>query len=124
MLLTPDRIWPAVRRQSRHALETGALVPIATSVHVLEEQGLRFAVRRVERIAASISPLSKSAWRSELTSSISTPGWRARKSFRRGISQRTARLGNRLIVTAPAPCPRRTRAVASPIASSASWTSR
>lgn len=51
MLLTPDQLWPAVRRQSCHALDTGALVPIATSVHVLEEQGLRFAVRRVEYIA-------------------------------------------------------------------------
>lgn len=50
MLLTPEQLWPAVRRQSRHALDTGALVPISTSVHVLEEQGLRFAVRRVERI--------------------------------------------------------------------------
>ncbi len=49
-LLSPEELWPAVRRQSRHALNTGALVPIATSVHVLEEQGLRFAVRRVERI--------------------------------------------------------------------------
>ena len=50
MQLNPDQLWPAVRRQSRHALDRGALVPIATSVHVLEEQGLRFAVRRVEKI--------------------------------------------------------------------------
>lgn len=50
MLLTPDQIWPAVRRRSEQALNTGALVPIATSVHGLEEQGLRFAVRRVEHI--------------------------------------------------------------------------
>ena len=50
MLLTPDRIWPKVRQQSEQALTTGALVPMSTSVHVLEEQGLRFAVRRAERI--------------------------------------------------------------------------
>lgn len=51
MLLTPEQLWPAVRSRSEQALNTGALVPIATSVHVLEERGLRFAVRRVERIA-------------------------------------------------------------------------
>lgn len=50
-LLEPEEIWSAVRRKSRHALETGALVPLSTSVHVLEEQGMRFAVRRVERMA-------------------------------------------------------------------------
>lgn len=50
MLLTPDQIWPAVRHRSRHALKTGALVPMSTSVHVLEEQGLRLAMRRVERM--------------------------------------------------------------------------
>lgn len=50
MQLAPDQLWPAVKHQSRHALNTGALVPIATSVHVLEERGLRFAVRRVEHI--------------------------------------------------------------------------
>lgn len=51
MLLTPDQLWPVVRRQSHHALETGALVPMSTSVQGLKDQGLRFAVRRVERIA-------------------------------------------------------------------------
>lgn len=51
MLLTPDRLWATVRSQSRRALETGALVPISTSAHVLEDQGLTFAVRRVEKIA-------------------------------------------------------------------------
>jgi ATP adenylyltransferase len=50
-MLTSGELWSAVRRQSRRALETGALVPISTSVHVLAEQGLRFAVRRVEYIA-------------------------------------------------------------------------
>ncbi len=50
VLLTPDQLWPTVRSQSRRALESGALMPISTSVHVLEEHGLKFAVRRVEKI--------------------------------------------------------------------------
>ncbi|XOZ34437.1 DUF4922 domain-containing protein [Halomonadaceae bacterium KBTZ08] len=58
MSLSPDQLWPAVRRQSHLALANGALVPLATSVTVLEAQGLRFSVRQLERLAqkAAASP--------------------------------------------------------------------
>lgn len=51
MLLSPDQLWPAVAAQSRRARDSGALVPISTAAHALEEAGMRFAVRRVEGIA-------------------------------------------------------------------------
>lgn len=51
MPLSPDQLWPTVRRQSHLALANGALVPLATSVTVLEAQGLRFSVRQLERLA-------------------------------------------------------------------------
>jgi len=44
-ILTTDRIWPRVRRQSREAQAAGALVPLETAVHTLEEKGVPFTVR-------------------------------------------------------------------------------
>jgi ATP adenylyltransferase len=43
--LPPGTLWPRVITQTQSALENGALQPIATEIHSLEEQGVNFLVR-------------------------------------------------------------------------------
>lgn len=43
--LPPGTLWPRVIAQTQSALENGALQPIATEIHSLEEQGVNFLVR-------------------------------------------------------------------------------
>lgn len=43
--LLPGTLWPRVIAQTQSALENGALQPIATEIHSLEEQGINFLVR-------------------------------------------------------------------------------
>lgn len=43
--LPPGTLWPRVIAQTQSALENGALQPIATEIHSLEEQGINFLVR-------------------------------------------------------------------------------
>lgn len=47
--MTPDELWPQTVRTTRHALATGALQPIATDSHVLEDEGVPFQVRILGR---------------------------------------------------------------------------
>lgn len=43
--LPPGTLWPRVIAQTQSALGNGALQPIATEIHSLEEQGINFLVR-------------------------------------------------------------------------------
>ncbi|WP_408968342.1 hypothetical protein [Paraburkholderia sp. BL6669N2] len=47
----PGTLWPAILRQSEHALRGGALRPIETSRTLLEERGPRFLVRQISGFA-------------------------------------------------------------------------
>ncbi|MGU7782211.1 ATP adenylyltransferase family protein [Burkholderia sp. PU8-34] len=49
--LQPGMLWPAVLRQSEHALACGALRPIETTQTTLEDGGVRFLVRQVSSLA-------------------------------------------------------------------------
>jgi sulfate adenylyltransferase (ADP) / ATP adenylyltransferase len=49
--LHPGTLWPAILRQTEHALRLGALRPIETIQTVLEEGGVRFLVRQVASLA-------------------------------------------------------------------------
>jgi sulfate adenylyltransferase (ADP) / ATP adenylyltransferase len=49
--LHPGTLWPAVLRQTAHALRLGALRPIETIQTLLEEGGVRFLVRQVASLA-------------------------------------------------------------------------
>ena len=49
--LQPGTLWPAILRQTEHALRRGALRPIETVQTVLEERGIRFLVRQVSSLA-------------------------------------------------------------------------
>ncbi|MGX6999011.1 ATP adenylyltransferase family protein [Caballeronia sp. KNU42] len=49
--LQPGALWPAILRQTEHALRRGALRPIETVQTVLEERGIRFLVRQVSSLA-------------------------------------------------------------------------
>ncbi|XXF75653.1 ATP adenylyltransferase [Myxococcaceae bacterium GXIMD 01537] len=44
-LLSPEHLWDALVRTTRDALALGALRPIATDCHTLEDGGMRFQVR-------------------------------------------------------------------------------
>ncbi|MEZ0603932.1 DUF4922 domain-containing protein [Paraburkholderia sp. IW21] len=49
--LQPGSLWPAILRQTEHALRRGALRPIETIQTLLEERGIRFLVRQVSSLA-------------------------------------------------------------------------
>lgn len=49
--LQPGTLWPAILRQTEHALRRGALHPIETVNENLEDSGVRFLVRRVSSLA-------------------------------------------------------------------------
>lgn len=49
--LQPGTLWPAILRQTEHALRCGALRPIDTTVTLLEEDGICFVVRQVSSLA-------------------------------------------------------------------------
>jgi len=49
--LRPGTLWPAVVRQTAHALHCGALCPIETTTSVIEDGGVRFLVRQVSSLA-------------------------------------------------------------------------
>ncbi|SOE95187.1 ATP adenylyltransferase [Burkholderia sp. D7] len=49
--LQPGTLWPAILRQTEHALRCGALRPMETIQTVLEERGIRFLVRQVSSLA-------------------------------------------------------------------------
>jgi len=51
LLLHPGTLWPAILRQTEHALRRGALRPIETIQTLLEERGVRFLVRQVSSLA-------------------------------------------------------------------------
>ncbi|WP_109480322.1 DUF4922 domain-containing protein [Paraburkholderia sp. C35] len=48
--LTPGTLWPAIERQTAHALQCGALQPIDTVQAVIESGGVRFVVRQVSSL--------------------------------------------------------------------------
>ncbi len=50
-LLNSQTLWPALRAQTRHALQCGALQPIETALTHLQQDGVRFAVRQVSSLA-------------------------------------------------------------------------
>ncbi|SAK85428.1 ATP adenylyltransferase [Caballeronia arationis] len=47
----PGSLWPAVLRQSRHALACGALRPIETVQATIDDAGVTFLVRQVSSVA-------------------------------------------------------------------------
>src|SRR5258706_6084844 len=49
--LQPGTLWPAILRQTEHALRRGALRPIETTQALIEEGGVRFLVRQVSSLA-------------------------------------------------------------------------
>lgn len=49
--LRPGTLWPAIVRQTAHALACGALHPIQTVQATLEDGGVRFVVRQVSSLA-------------------------------------------------------------------------
>ncbi|KWR91604.1 ATP adenylyltransferase family protein [Cupriavidus sp. IDO] len=49
--LQPGTLWPAVMRQTAHALRIGALCPIETVQSTIEDGGVRFLVRQVSSLA-------------------------------------------------------------------------
>ena len=46
----PAALWPAIERQTAHALQCGALQPIDTVQDVIESDGVRFIVRQVSSL--------------------------------------------------------------------------
>ncbi|CAE6740974.1 ATP adenylyltransferase family protein [Paraburkholderia haematera] len=49
--LQPGTLWPAILRQTEHALRCGALRPIETTQALIEDHGIRFLVRQVSSLA-------------------------------------------------------------------------
>ncbi|TDN63331.1 phosphorylase [Paraburkholderia sp. BL10I2N1] len=49
--LQPGTLWPAILRQTTHALACGALHPIGTLPTTIEDGGVRFLVRQVSSLA-------------------------------------------------------------------------
>lgn len=43
-------LWPAVLRQTEHALASGALRPVETTQTTIEDGGVRFLVRQVSSL--------------------------------------------------------------------------
>ncbi|MFV1967173.1 MAG: hypothetical protein ACC628_17225 [Pirellulaceae bacterium] len=54
-MLTNGTLWRALEQASEKALASGAQQPIPTEFHVLEDQGVPFIVRVVERFARKVS---------------------------------------------------------------------
>jgi len=52
----PGTLWPAILRQTAHALRCGALLPIETVQTVLDDGGVRFRVRQVSSLASKPQP--------------------------------------------------------------------
>lgn len=50
--LQPGTLWPAVVRQTEHALRCGALCPIETVQEAIEDGGIRFLVRSMSSLAS------------------------------------------------------------------------
>lgn len=50
ILLKPGTLWPALRRQTRRALASGALQPIRTEQLRVDDNGIRFLVRLVSSL--------------------------------------------------------------------------
>ena len=48
--LEPGTLWPAILRQTEHALRCGALLPIETAQERVDEGGIRFIVRQVSSL--------------------------------------------------------------------------
>ncbi|WP_027211858.1 ATP adenylyltransferase family protein [Burkholderia sp. WSM2232] len=46
----PGNLWPAILRQTQHALACGALHPIQTSRTTIEDGGVRFLIRQVSSL--------------------------------------------------------------------------
>jgi ATP adenylyltransferase len=44
-------LWPAILRQTAHALDRGALLPIQTSRTTIDDGGVRFVVRQISSLA-------------------------------------------------------------------------
>lgn len=49
--LQPGTLWPAILRQTEHALRCGALRPIETTQALIEDRGIRFLIRQVSSLA-------------------------------------------------------------------------
>jgi ATP adenylyltransferase len=49
-ILKPGTLWPAILRQTEHALRCGALRPIDTTQALIEQAGIRFVVRQVSSL--------------------------------------------------------------------------
>jgi ATP adenylyltransferase len=49
-ILKPGTLWPAILRQTEHALRCGALRPIDTTRALIEQAGIRFVVRQVSSL--------------------------------------------------------------------------
>jgi sulfate adenylyltransferase (ADP) / ATP adenylyltransferase len=49
--LEAGELWPAILRQTRHAMGCGALLPIETTQEAIEDDGVRFVVRMVSSLA-------------------------------------------------------------------------
>lgn len=49
--LEPGTLWPAMLRQTQHALRCGALRPIETTQALIEDGGMRFIIRQVSSLA-------------------------------------------------------------------------
>ena len=50
-MLQPGSLWQRVRSQTRYALDCGALQPIETNCHYLEQAGVRFLVRILNNLS-------------------------------------------------------------------------
>ncbi|MBN3856089.1 phosphorylase [Paraburkholderia sp. Ac-20340] len=74
-VLDTRTLWPALRAQTRHALQCGALQPIETALTHLDEDGVRFAVRQVSSLAR------KEAARRTDASTASAPNTPRRNPF-------------------------------------------
>ena len=51
LCLEPGTLWPAILRQTEHALRRGALRPIETTQQQIDQGGMRFIVRQVSSLA-------------------------------------------------------------------------
>lgn len=50
ILLRPGTLWPALQARTRHALDCGAMQPIGTEQHFIEDGGVRFVLRQVSSL--------------------------------------------------------------------------
>ncbi|HLX02698.1 MAG TPA: phosphorylase [Trinickia sp.] len=63
--LQPGTLWPALQKQTAHALRCGALQPIASDERTIDDAGIRFIVRQVSSLArkhaAKTAPAARTA---------------------------------------------------------------